>query len=121
MSHHRDYPPENDSRPAGWQTSPRNMKSEVILQFLKREFTDNFDQSFVRGKIDLDQSKIGILQKLSSQIETAIQDEGKQNYIFTIFTELRDIQNLFEEKLKQDRDNVIIEHEKNVAELQVSL
>ena len=97
------------------------MKSEVILQFLKREFTDNFDQSFVRGKIDLDQSKIGILQKLSSQIETAIQDEGKQNYIFTIFTELRDIQNLFEEKLKQDRDNVIIEHEKNVAELQVSL
>ena len=97
------------------------MKSEVILQFLKREFTDNFDQSFVRGKIDLDQSKIGILQKLSSQIETAIQDEGKQNYIFTIFTELRDIQNLFEEKLKQDRDNVIIEHEKNVAELQVTL
>ena len=97
------------------------MKSEVILQFLKREFTDNFDQSFVRGKIDLDKSKIGILQKLSSQIETAIQDEGKQNYIFTIFTELRDIQNLFEEKLKQDRDNVIIEHEKNVAELQVSL
>ena len=95
------------------------MKSEVILQFLKREFTDNFDQSFVRGKIDLDQSKIGILQKLSSQIETAIQDGGKQNYIFTIFTELRDIQNLFEEKLKQDRDNVIIEHEKNVAELQV--
>ena len=96
------------------------MKSEVILQFLKREFTENLDESFVRGKINLDQSKIDILQKLSSQIEGAIQDEGKQNYIFTIFTELRDIQHLFEEKLKQDRDSVIIEHEKNIAELQVT-
>ena len=80
----------------------------MILQFLKREFTENFDESFVRGKIDLDQSKLNILKELSSQIEAAIHDEGKQNYIFTIFIELRDIQHLFEEKLKQDRDNVII-------------
>ena len=97
------------------------MKSEVILQFLKREFIENFDETFVRGKIDLDESKIGILQKLSSEIENGIQEEGKQNYIFTIFIELRDIQHLFEEKLKQDRDNVIIEHEKNIAELQVKM
>ena len=96
------------------------MKSEVILQFLKREFTENFDKSFVRGKIDLDQSKLNILKELSSQIEAAIHEEGKQNYIFTTFIELRDIQHLFEEKLKQDRDNVIIEHEKKIAGLQVT-